>query len=113
MKNQAVYLHHILDTIKEIEIFSEGGNWKDAKTERAIERCIEIIGEAANNLSKEFQKKFSEIEWNLVIGMRHKIIHDYFDVDSNIIKSTVEEDIPILKKQIKKILKEVENPKNS
>ena len=74
MKNQEVYLKHILDAIKEIEIFSEDGDWKDIKTERAIERCIEIIGEAANNLPKEFQKKFSQIEWNLLIGMRHKKI---------------------------------------
>jgi uncharacterized protein with HEPN domain len=108
MKNQTVYLNHILDAIKEIEIFSEDKNWQDAKTERAIERCIEIIGEAANNLSKEFQKRFSEVEWNLVIGMRHKIIHDYFDVDPNLVKSTVEEDIPVLKKQIRKILKDLE-----
>jgi len=108
MKNQTVYLNHILDAIKEIEIFSEDKNWKDKKTERAIERCIEIIGEAANNLSKEFQKRFSEVEWNLVIGMRHKIIHDYFDVDPNLVKSTVEEDIPVLKKQIRKILKDLE-----
>ena len=108
MKNQTVYLSQILDAIKEIEIFSEDKNWKDAKTERAIERCIEIIGEAANNLSKEFQKRFSEVEWNLVIGMRHKIIHDYFDVDPNLVKSTVEEDIPVLKKQIRKILKDLE-----
>lgn len=108
MKNQKAYLQHILDAIKEIEIFSKDGDWQDVKTERAIERCIEIIGEAANNLSKDFQKKFPEVEWKLLIGMRHKIIHDYFDVDHNTIKSTVEEDIPALKKQIKKILKELE-----
>lgn len=107
MKNQTVYLHHILDAIKEIEIFSEDSDWKDIKTERAIERCIEIIGEAANKLSKDFQKKFPEVEWNLVIGMRHKIIHDYFDVDPNLVRSTVEDDIPTLKKQIEKILKEL------
>jgi uncharacterized protein with HEPN domain len=39
--------------------------------------------------------------------MRHKIIHDYFDVDPNLVKSTVEEDIPVLKKQIRKILKDL------
>lgn len=40
--------------------------------------------------------------------MRHKIIHDYFDVDPNLVKSTVEDDIPTLKKQIEKILKELQ-----
>lgn len=109
MKNQKVYLKHILDAIVQIEEFAQDMDWEDAKTERAIERCIEIIGEAANNLSKDFQKKFPEIEWDLVIGMRHKLIHDYFDIDPNIVKSTVEDDIPILKKKIKKILKELEN----
>ncbi len=109
MKNQKAYLQHIIDAIAEIEEFSKDADWEDAKTERAIERCIEIIGEAANNLSKDFQKKFPEIEWDLIIGMRHKLIHDYFDVDHNIIKSTVEDDIPVLKKQIKKILKELKS----
>ncbi len=109
MKNQEAYLQHILDAIKEIEIFSEEADWKDAKTERAIERCIEIIGEAASNLSKDFQKKFPEVEWNLIIGMRHKLIHDYFETDPRLVKSTVEDDIPLLKKQIKKILKKISN----
>ena len=52
-----------------------------------------------------FQKKFDEVEWELIVGMRHKIIHDYFDVDMNVVKSTVENDLLVLKKQILAILK--------
>ena len=107
MKDQQAYLQHILDAIAEIETFSKDADWEDIKTERAIERCIEIIGEAANKLSRNFQKRFSSVEWDLIIGMRHKLIHDYFDTDPIIIKSTVEEDIPVLKKQIQEILKEI------
>ena len=108
MKDDKIYLNHILDAINEIEVFvKDGFDAEDIRTERAIERCLEIIGEAANKLSKNFQKKFNQIEWNLVIGMRNKIIHDYFNVDLYVIKSTVEDDLPILKKQILKILKEI------
>ena len=107
MKDDKIYLKHIIDAIEEIESFLIKIDWEDIKTERAIERCLEIIGEAANKLSKDFQKKFDEIEWELIVGMRHKIIHDYFDVDMNVVKSTVENDLPVLKKQILKILDKI------
>lgn len=108
MKKNIIYLNHILDSIEEINDFTKDGfDQNDLKTERAVERNLEIIGEAANNLSKDFQKKFNEISWELVIGIRHKIIHDYFDVDANVVKNTVEKDIPVLKKQILQILKKL------
>ena len=80
MKDDKKYLHHILDAIAEIETYAVDIDWEDKKSERAIERCLEIIGEAANKLSKDFQKKSDEIQWDLVIGMRHKLIHDYFGI---------------------------------
>jgi uncharacterized protein with HEPN domain len=104
MKDNKVYLQHIVDSIEEIESFLVNVDWEDTKTERAIERCLEIIGEAASKLPKDFQKQFNQVEWELIIGMRHKIIHDYFDVDMNVVRTTVEEDLPILKEKILEIL---------
>ncbi len=107
-KEPKVYLLHILDAISELEIYAKD-DWENKKTTRAIERCLEIIGEAANNLSKDFQKNFPEIEWELIVGMRHKIIHDYFDVDGDVVQSTVHQDIPVLKNQIEAILNKLKN----
>lgn len=65
---------------------------------------IEIIGEAANGISEETKKNFSEIEWQQVIGMRHVLVHEYFGVDNQLIWQVILNDIPKLKAKIEKIL---------
>ena len=108
---------HILEAINNIEVFLKNVTLdsfvNNIEKRAAIERMLEIIGEAAGKLPKDFQKQFHQIEWDLIIGMRHKIIHDYFDVDMNVLRATVEEDLPILKKQILEILMELEYAKTS
>jgi uncharacterized protein with HEPN domain len=58
------------------------------------------IGEAANNMPEEFKKEHSDIPWNEIIGMRNKVIHEYFGVDEDILWKTIKEDIPELKEKI-------------
>ena len=72
----------------------------------AVFRQFEIIGEAASRLSSALKVKHKEINWQEVIGMRHKMIHDYFEVSVDIVWNTAKSDLPILRKQIKNILKE-------
>ena len=60
----------------------------------AVVRNLEIIGEAANRLPKEFTDKHPEIEWRKVIGLRHRIVHDYFGVDLDIIWAITRQDLP-------------------
>lgn len=79
---------------------------KDEKTCEAIERNLEIIGEAASKLPVKFRKKYKDIPWKLVISMRNKVIHEYFGVDKSILWKTVMEDIPALKKEVLKIKKD-------
>ena len=67
-------------------------------------RRIEIIGEALKNLSKNFKDKHQKIEWREIAGMRDKLIHQYFGIDSDIIWDTAKNDIPKLKKQISELL---------
>lgn len=102
------YLKHILDEIKYLEANSKGLNFKDfleddTKT-RAFIRSLEIIGEASKKLSIEFKKKYKEVEWKSVSGMRDKLIHDYFGIDYELVWDVVINKIPVLKKQIKEIL---------
>lgn len=58
---------------------------KDQKSIHAVARNLEIMGEAANRLPDEFKEVHSEIEWFKIIGLRHRIVHEYFGVDLEII----------------------------
>jgi uncharacterized protein with HEPN domain len=70
----------------------------------AVIRQIEIIGEAARNISQEFKDKHANIPWIKMIGIRNKVIHEYFSVNFSVVWDTVKVDLPSLKKSIKKIL---------
>ena len=64
---------------------------------RAAERTIEIIGEAAGKLSKQFRTAHPDMPWDAIIGMRHRIVHEYFRVDLLTLWHTVDYDLPNLK----------------
>jgi uncharacterized protein with HEPN domain len=68
----------------------------------ALTRAIEIIGEAASRVSSEGRRVTSEVPWNAVIGMRHRLVHAYFEVDRDILWSTVQEALPRLLAQLRK-----------
>jgi uncharacterized protein with HEPN domain len=103
-------LEDILDAIKRIESYLRGVNEKkfkdDLMRQDAIMLQIEIIGEAARHLSKEFQERHPEVPWSEMIGMRNKIVHDYFEIDVSRIWDTAKNDIPQLKKAVWKLLKD-------
>ncbi len=108
MKEDNVYLKHILDTISDIEQFMQGLTKEDffANKEKqyAVLRGLEIIGEATKNLSRELKKECSEVNWKDIAGMRDKLIHAYFGIKLAVVWKTVKEDLPNLKKQVQKLL---------
>jgi uncharacterized protein with HEPN domain len=69
-------------------------------------RQIEIIGEAVRHVSKDIRKTYPEIPWQDVAGMRDKLIHGYFGVDIEKVWDTAQDDLPILRKQVEKILRD-------
>lgn len=107
-KDDTVYLRHILDAIALIEEYvlglSENEFLTHSMAKDAVAREMEIIGEAANNISDEFQAKHPEMPWKKMTGIRNKIIHEYFNVNFSVVWDTVHDDIPLLKKAIKKLL---------
>ena len=107
-KNPKILLEHIIDSILSIEEYTEKiskNDFKnDAKTQDAVIRKLEIIGEAVKNLPASFKNKNPEIPWKKIAGTRDVLIHEYFGVDVNMIWIVIKEDIPKLKKQIEKIL---------
>jgi uncharacterized protein with HEPN domain len=70
----------------------------------ALVRALEIIGEAASKITEEYRARTPAIEWSEIIGMRHRVIHAYFEVDSNIVWSTTTEDLPPLIRELRAIL---------
>ncbi|MFQ6002243.1 MAG: DUF86 domain-containing protein [Candidatus Zixiibacteriota bacterium] len=106
------FLLDILEACGRIEGFVKGVSYEDfindIKTQDAILRNIEIIGEAVKNLSNEFKNKHTEIEWKKISGMRDKLIHLYFGVNLEIVWDVVKNKIPILKDQISEPLSELE-----
>ena len=69
----------------------------DAKTVDAVVRNLEIIGEAASRLPEDFKQSHCEITWPKIIGLRHRIVHEYFGVDLGIIWQILEKDLPAFK----------------
>lgn len=111
MKNDAVYLHHILDAINRIEQYLAGVSYdrflQDALLQDGVVRQMEIIGEAARNVSKDLQNAHPEFPWGKMIRVRNILIHAYFRVDLFIVWDTAQSDLPRLKQQIVQLLEEM------
>ena len=115
-KNDLTFIEHILDSINAIEKFSKNIEKETLINNRlkrsAIIREIEIVGEAVRNISRDLKEKHTNIQWKEIVGTRDKMIHHYFGVDINVVLGIIKNDIPILKKQILKIKKEIETKNN-
>lgn len=73
----------------------------------AVIRALEIIGEAAKNIPKSICGRYTEIPWEDIVGMRNKVIHNYFGVDLEVIWKTLHEDLPPLQVAVAKILEDL------
>jgi uncharacterized protein with HEPN domain len=90
----------MLDAAREAVTFASGRTAADLAHDRllalALVKCIEIIGEAASNVSSETRSKLHQIPWVDIIGMRNRLIHAYFDIDFDRVRDTITADIPPL-----------------
>ncbi len=107
-ENDQVYLRHIFDAISRIEEYCLGVSMqkflKNKMISAAVVRELEIIGEAARNVSRELRKANPELPWEQMTGTRNRLIHEYFGVDLEIVWQTVTRDLPALKDMIKNLL---------
>jgi len=106
------FLKDIKEAIRRTEGYIGKMNYEeflqDIKTQDAVVRNLEIIGEAVKNLSSDFKKTHKDIDWKKIAGLRDKIIHYYFGVKWDVVWSIINEKIPDLKDKIETILKEIE-----
>jgi len=107
-RNYLVYLEDILEAIKKgTEFISDISFEKfeeDEKTQYALIRAIEIIGEASKKIPNEIKAEYSEIPWREISGMRDKLIHDYIGVNTEVIWKTAIEDFPTLRIYLEKMI---------
>jgi len=69
----------------------------------ALIRCIEIIGEAARQITNETKNLSKDIPWNAIAGMRNRLIHAYFDVDAELVWKTVTMELPVLTARLQEL----------
>ena len=103
-----IRLKHMLDAAKKAIEFTKGKNEaeiaKDEKLSFAIVRLIEIIGEAAKNISEEVRRKNPDIPWKEIAGTRDRLVHGYFDVDLEIVGKIITKDLPDLIQSLEKLI---------
>ncbi len=106
------FVQDILDSIDDTGNFIEGMGFedfiKDKKTIYSVVRAIEIIGEATKNIPEQIKKKYSEVPWKKMAGMRDRLAHGYFGVDLEILWGTAKEDVPQLKTLVSKVLEDMD-----
>ncbi len=106
-RSDQVLLADIIINIQIVIDFTNGYSFSafntDIKTQYAADRCFEIIGEAARNLSEEFILENPEIEWHKLIAFRNVLIHEYFRVDRNIQWNIITNTLPLLLVRLKEI----------
>ncbi len=90
-------LNHMIESIDNILEFVQGKTFVRYKEDKilrfAVIKNLEIIGEAAYLLTKEFKSKHDSIEWNDMIGMRHILVHGYYQIKDEIIWATIETEL--------------------
>ncbi len=104
-RDPGLYLADIKICIKNIEKYTKGMDFENfianQMVEDAVVRNLMIIGEAITQISKEIGAQYPTIFWREIIGMRNKIIHEYFGVDKRIVWNTIKDDLPKLKSELK------------
>ena len=99
-------LEHILAAIERIERFSADKTFEslrdDELTYYALVKCVEIIGEASYMLTNEFRDSHPQTEWRDIIAMRHVLVHGYYQVGVLQVWKVIQEDLPLLKEQIRR-----------
>jgi uncharacterized protein with HEPN domain len=97
LKDDLVYLNHMLDmarkAIGKVATKSRADFDADEDLRMVLAHLVQIIGEAARRVSTETRKHHPEIPWHKVIGMRHRIVHDYMDINQDILWDVVSSDL--------------------
>lgn len=109
-KDDLVYVGHMLDTANKALELARGCSRQEFEDDEtlvlALTHLLQVIGEAARRVSKPFADQAPTVPWRAIIGMRHKVVHDYLFVDRDIVWAVVSADLAPLAAELRKILAE-------
>ena len=107
MRKPEERLLDMLEAIRRIEKYAVRGRnafVSDELIQTYVVHNLQIFGEAACKVSLEFQQRHPEIPWAKITGMRHILVHDYFQVDLEIVWAVVEKELPVLKEKLQALV---------
>jgi uncharacterized protein with HEPN domain len=111
MKDERVYLIHILECIAKIEEYTEGGRQvfvEHSLVQDGVMRNLEVIGEAASNVSLDFRQRHRNVSWRRAINLRNVLIHNYMGVSIEAVWNDVVVFTPSLKVQVSSLLDQLD-----
>lgn len=99
-RSNQVLLQHMVEAAREALLFARGKTRRDLVVDRqfalAVVKCIEIVGEAAYQVPQATREQFPEVPWDQIIGTRHRLVHDYSQIDYDVIWRIVQDELPLL-----------------
>jgi len=107
VKDDRLYLGHIREAAERIQLFSQDGEdhfRKDLRTQDAIVRNLQVMGEAVKRISAETRGEHPEIPWKDIAGMRDRVVHDYFGISLDIVWDVVVRHIPPLLEKLRSLV---------
>ena len=106
--DNASFLLDMLVAARDAVTFAEGLTYfeftRDRRSQLAILKAVEIVGEAAFRVSGETMESHPEIPWREIVGMRNRLVHAYFDIDLRLVWDTVQRDLPVLIAQLEPLV---------
>ena len=107
-KDDAIQLRYIVDAIEQLEFYTRGMSESEftarPMVQDAVARQVEIVGQAANSVSVEFQGLHPKLPWGKTIGIRHNIVGEDFKLNVAAVWDIIQDDLPLLKQALRKLL---------
>lgn len=99
-RDDNIRLRHMIEAAREAESFARGRIREELETDRqlvlSLVKDIEIVGEAAAQITESTRLELADVPWDRIVAMRNRLVHAYFSINSDIVWQTVQEDLPTL-----------------
>jgi len=107
VKDDRLYLAHMLEAADRLLVYAKDGDKvfrSDLKTQDAVIRNLQVLGEAVKKVSAETRTTHPEIPWRDIAGMRDRVVHDYFGISLDIVWDVLQNHIPPLREKLAQLL---------